>query len=173
MEDASQRLHHAEPVEDSLPGRDRLCLRTNRLLEVQLPLCQGLPWRLATPGLSRRRRELHRDPPPGRVRTLNHTVQLHQHRRQPTERTRNRGLHLRLEAEQELVPLQLRPDAADDGRGTSSRGHQLPTRIGSGDHRGGPVQSGLRRIALHRLDIDLPGALAGDRQGTARPEVLP
>ena len=31
-----------------------------------------------------------------------------QHRRQPTERTRNRGLHLRLEAEQELVPLKLR-----------------------------------------------------------------
>ena len=94
---AAQRRDRAGPVEDGLPGRDRLRLRAHRLLALQRPLRQADPHRPADrqqPG----RLEPHRPPPARGLRLRDHAVQLHRDRRQPAHRPSADGQRGALEA---------------------------------------------------------------------------
>ena len=94
---ADQRRHHARPVEDGVPGRDRQRLRADRLLALQRPLRQADPHR---PADREQPRDLepHRPPAARGLRLRDHAVQLHRDRRQPADRAGADGQHRHLEA---------------------------------------------------------------------------
>ena len=94
---AAQRRHHARPVEDRVPGRDRRRLRADRLLAVQRPLRQADPHRPAD-RQQPRHLEPHRPPAARGLRLRDHAVQLHRDRRQPADRAGADGQHGDLEA---------------------------------------------------------------------------
>ena len=94
---AAQRRHHARPVQDRVPGRDRRGLRADRLLAVQRPLRPADP-RRAADRQQPRHLEPHRPPPARGLRLRDHAVQLHRDRRQPADRAGADGQHRDLEA---------------------------------------------------------------------------
>ncbi len=81
-----QRGVHAQPVEDRLPGRDRLGVRAHRLLPFQPPL-HALHLRAAA-GEHARPLGLCRVPCARGLRLRGHPLQLHLDRRQPADRRR-------------------------------------------------------------------------------------
>ena len=83
--------------QDRPAGRDRRCLRADRLLAVQRHLRPGDPGQPAD--LRTGSVEPHRLPAARRVRLRDHPVQLHRDRREPAHRTRAAGQHRALEAE--------------------------------------------------------------------------
>ena len=77
------RRHHARPVQDRLPGRDRRGVRADRLLAVQRRVRSADP--RAAADQHPRRVEPHRLPAAGGLRLRDHAVQLHRDRGQPAD----------------------------------------------------------------------------------------
>ena len=92
----AQRGHHARPVEDRLPGRDRLGGRARRLLALQPALRAGALRRAAA--LDQRDVEPARLPAARGLRLRGDALQLHVDRRQPAHGARPHGQHRGLEA---------------------------------------------------------------------------
>ena len=92
-----QRGHHARPVEDRLPGRDRRRLRADRLLALQPLLRRSSSTASSRSPTTRMWNQLDYRPLEGfvyAVTPFNFTV----HRRQPAHRARPHGQHRGLEA---------------------------------------------------------------------------
>ena len=120
---ADQRRHDARPVEDGLPGRDRLGVRADRLLALQRPLRQADPHRPAD-RQQPRHLEPHRPPPARGLRLRDHAVQLHRHRRQPADRAGADGQHRHLEAVADPAARRVADDGAARGGRHAARRHQ-------------------------------------------------
>ena len=86
-----QRVDHARPVEDGVPGRDRLRLGDDRLLALQHLLRAGALRRAA--GQQPRHVELDGVPPARGLHLRHHPVQLHRDRRQPDDGAGADGEH--------------------------------------------------------------------------------
>ena len=136
----AQRRHHAGPVQDRLPGRDRRRLRADRLLALQPALRAGALRRAAA--LGPHDVEPARLPRARGVRLRDHALQLHGHRRQPAHRARPHGQHRGLEAGLHRGALGLLHHEAAGGGGPAARRHQLRAR-----RRGHDLGRGARATA--------------------------
>ena len=157
-----RRGHHAGPVEDRLPGRDRLAVRAHRLLAVQ---CRVRP---PDPGAAAdqqpRRVEPHRLPSAGGLRLRDHAVQLHRDRGQPADRARADGQHGGVEAVSDTDLRRLSDHAAARGRGSAAGCDQPAHRRRHRGFRCGPCRSAAGRHPLHRVDGDVPAPVARGRR---------
>ena len=157
-----RRGHHAGPVQDRLPGRDRHAVRARRLLAVQRRV------RPADPGAAAdqqpRRVEPHRPPSAGGLRLRDHAVQLHRDRGQPADRPRADGQHGGVEAVADTDLRRLPDHAAAGGRGSAAGCDQPAYRRRHRGFRCGACRSAAGRDPLHRIDGHVPAPVARGRR---------
>ena len=165
----AQRSDDARPVQDRLPGRDRLGVRAHRLLAYQRPLRPPDPRRAAAA-----QRQGHLEPhglPAARgLRLRDHPVQLHGHRRQPAHRTCPHGQHGGLEARSHTAVRRPGHHGAPRDGGDAARRHQPGHRRRHQRLQGGAERPRPRGHPLHRLHRDVPAPLAAGRR---EPDGLP
>ena len=167
----AQRRDHAQPVEDRLPGGDRLGLRADRLPPLQLLLRRAALRRPAA--VLQGRLEPRRLQAAGRLRLRGDAVQLHRHRRQSADLARHHGQHRPVEAGLDGTALGLLRDAPAGGRRPASRSHQLRAGLGRPSWRPRAGERRFRRHPLHRLDARLPGHVEHHRRQHRRLPLLP
>ena len=145
-----QRGDHAGPVQDGIPGGDRLGLRTDRLLAVQRFLPGAAHERPA--GLLARRVEPPGVQGPRGVRIRRHALQFHGHRRQPAHGARPDRLYGPLETGLIGGLFGLARHGAAAGSRPAARRDQLHPGVRGRGGRSGARQPRPGGDSLHGID---------------------